>query len=179
MVVMAQNIDELPMLARLVVALGLDWFKVEECYPVNLFSAESLMTPRAQGTPGERRAAGRVAQARALVERGGLVFVDHLGGCLDPNSPAYQEFRLSDDFANRTTFHPNRAAWEIACVNPDGTVHLGDYHTPPIGSLMQETFFSLWNGPQAQARRRQDLSIQGQSEIHLRKSPLHGDGMAG
>lgn len=156
-VLLAQTVDELPELARQAVALSIDWLKVEESYPVNLFAARSGASPLAESVQAQ------VSAARAICEAGGVVFVDHLCppvGCTCHGEPDERllEFRATDDFANRTTFAPCRALWEIACIDPDGHVHPGDYHTTSAGSLFERSFFSLWNGEPVQALRRDALA---------------------
>ncbi len=157
-VVLRQNVEELPQLAQLVCDLGLDWLKIEEGYPVNVYSAESLLRP------DSRRVAAALEKVRTIVEPSGVILVDHLappGGCPCQARPgdALSEFRVTDDFANRAVFRPCQAAWEIACIDPDGVVHAGDYSSPPLGSLADASLFQLWNGPIAQASRRDALGL--------------------
>ena len=168
-VVLRQNVAELPLLAQRVVDLGLDWLKIEEGYPVNLFSAESLIRPDAE------RVLQAVAAARAIVEPHGIVLVDHLHPpsgcpCQEQSLPGLSEFRATDDFANRAVFRPCRAAWEVACVDPDGSVHAGDYGEPVLGNLGEQSFLELWNGPRAEAVRRDAL---GQIQPQLRRQCPH------
>lgn len=156
-VVLRENIDELPVLAQLVCELGLDWLKLEEGYPANLFSAQSLLRPDGN------RVREAVKKVRAIVEPNGVILVDHLAPpsgcpCQATLGDALSEFRATDDFANRTCFRPCRAAWDIACVDPDGAVHVGDYASKPIGSLFTTSFVDLWNSPKAQAHRRDALA---------------------
>ncbi len=157
-VLLRQNLEELPRLAQLVCDLGLDWLKIEEGYPVNVFSAESLLRP------DSRTVVAAVEKARAIVEPSGVILVDHLnppGGCPCQTRPgdALSEFRVTDDFANRTVFRPCQAAWEIACIDPDGAVHAGDYASRPLGTLATASLLELWNGPRAEAFRRDALSM--------------------
>jgi hypothetical protein len=98
-----------------------------------------------------------------------LVVVDHLAppaGCACTGDPTAQAFRAADDFANRTTFRPCRAAWEQAAVDPDGTVHLVDYAGAPLGSLLDGPLLALWNAPAALAARDRALA---QSAPELRR----------
>jgi glycosidase/MoaA/NifB/PqqE/SkfB family radical SAM enzyme len=157
-VLLRQNVAELPLLAQQVCDLGLDWLKVEEGYPVNVFSAESLLRPAA--TEVQRA----LATARTLCESSGVIWVDHLQPpcgcpCQAAAVPGLSEFRATDDFANRAVFRPCRAAWEVACVDPDGTVHAGDYGASPLGSLAEQPFVELWNGREAKAQRRDALAL--------------------
>ena len=108
-VVLRENIDELPVLAQLVCELGLDWLKLEEGYPANLFSAQSLLRPDGN------RVREAVKKVRAIVEPNGVILVDHLAPpsgcpCQATLGDALSEFRATDDFANRTCFRPCRAA---------------------------------------------------------------------
>lgn len=156
-VVLRQNVDELPALAQLVCDLGLDWLKLEEGYPVNLFSSQSLLRPDSS------RVRDAVAKVRAIVEPCGVILVDHLAPpsgcpCQATLGDALSEFRVTDDFANRTVFRPCRAAWDVACIDPDGTVHVGDYASKPLGTLASTSLWELWNGAPAQALRRDALS---------------------
>ena len=50
-----------------------------------------------------------------------------------------------------------RAAWEQACVDPDGTVRPIDYFQSALGNLAEEPFLSLWQGERAQRVRAQAL----------------------
>lgn len=157
-VVLRQNLDELPKLAQLVCDLGLDWLKLEEGYPVNRFAAQSLVRPEA------RRVQAAVAAVRAIVDPNGVVLVDHLHPpsgcpCQENMVPGLSEFRATDDFANRAQFRPCRMAWEVACIDPDGVVHAGDYAQPALGSLASQSLVELWNGPRAAAQRRDALGL--------------------
>lgn len=154
-VVMTDNVEELAALGRLAVELGVDWLKVEETYAMNTFTRQHLLNPRG------RRAQDAMLQLRKEVEPAGIVVIDHLApprGCpCSATDAAYAEFRSSDDFANRARFLPCRAAWEVLCVDPDGTVHPIDYAHPPLGSLLQTPLAELWNGPPMQRLRRAAL----------------------
>ena len=152
------NAAELVQLGRRLAALGVDWIKVEELYPVNALSARELLRPRG------RRAQEALRELRAVVEPAGLVVVDHLAppaGCAcqskAEDADALAEFRATDDFANRARFLPCRAAWEQACVDPDGTVRPIDYFQAALGNLAEEPFLSLWQGERAQRVRAQAL----------------------
>lgn len=155
-VVLAENVDELPALGRLAVELGLDWLKVEEAYPINDFTKKSLLRPRS------RRPQEALLALRRIVEPAGIVVIDHLApptGCpCTASDPAYAEFRSSDDFANRARFLPCRAAWELLCVDPDGTVHPVDYAHPPLGNLLTTPLVELWHSEPAQRLRRAALT---------------------
>ena len=167
------NQHELPALASRLAALGIDWLKLEEMYPVNLIAAEQLVDPRGRIAHGLRAELRRILDGRA-------VFVDHLqddGRCpcalaeehlgsallnlapgSDPAACAACDFRRADDFANRAQFHPCRSDWEQACIDPDGSVHPGDYGQPAIGSLADFTLLDLWQSPAMQQRRAEALA---------------------
>lgn len=144
-VVTRSNLAELPALGRRCVALGLDWLKLEETYPINGFARAEAIDPA-----GAEVAAARAALVDAVAGQP-LVIVDHLAppagcACAEPGAAA---FRAADDFANRARFRPCRAAWEQAAVDPDGTVHLIDYAGPALGNLLDAPLLELWNRPAA------------------------------
>ena len=99
---------------------------------------------------------------RRTLARTGVVLVDHRDppsgcACEGLQNPFLAEFRKSDDFANRTVFHPCRMEWEQACIDPDGTVHPVDYSRPPIGNLLHTSLAEMWNGPDMASLRRAAL----------------------
>lgn len=156
-VVTATNLGELPALGRLVSNLGLDWIKVEEIVPCTPLARHELVFPR------EPEVEAAMAALREALAGTGVVIVDHRDpprgcGCEARADRALAAFRAADDFANRALFHPCRAAWEQACVDPDGTVRAVDYAQPPLGNLSETSFLALWNGPEAQRARRAALS---------------------
>lgn len=154
------NLHELLELGARLIALGVDWIKVEEVYPVNALSRLELLPPRG------RRATTAVQALRELAQSSSVIIVDHLAppsGCpcaaaQRSGSDALSDFRRSDDFANRTCFLLCRAAWQQACVDPDGTVHAVDYFQPPLGSLIDAPFLSLWQGDRAMQQRAAALA---------------------
>lgn len=153
------NLDELPGLGHLARELGIDWLKIEETYPATPFARADLLAPRA---PAMRAA---VKALREVLVGSRVVLVDHLDppggcGCNAEAPPEIRAFRAADDFANRAHFAPCRAAWEQACIDPDGTVHAVDYARPALGSLADAPFLTLWNGPVAQ-RLRTDALARG------------------
>jgi len=77
--------------------------------------------------------------------------------CQIADDPKRLEFRLADDFGSRAHFRPCRAAWEQACIDPDGTVHPIDYFQPALGSLLHTPLLELWHGPAMQQRRARAL----------------------
>jgi hypothetical protein len=84
------------------------------------------------------------------------VLVDHLDpprACACTGDPAATAFRAADDFANRFTLCSCRLAWEQAAIDPDGTVHVGDYAGAALGNLLDAPFLELWNSPPALAAR--------------------------
>lgn len=151
------NAAELVQLGERLAAVGVDWIKVEELYPVNAFSARELLRPRGQ------RARVALNELRAAVEPAGLVVVDHLAPpqgcpCESTGSDALAEFRATDDFANRARFRSCRAAWEQASVDPDGTVRPIDPYHAPLGNVADEPFLALWQGERARRVRAQALA---------------------
>jgi MoaA/NifB/PqqE/SkfB family radical SAM enzyme len=154
-VLLRSNIEELTALGQLALELGVDWLKVEEAFAMNAFTRHHQLRPRG------KTAQQAVLALRRIVEPAGIVVIDHLAppaGCpCASTDPGYAEFRSSDDFANRARFLPCRAAWEILCVDPDGTVHPVDYSQPALGSLLHTSLHTLWNGDTAQRLRREAL----------------------
>lgn len=151
------NAAELVQLGERLAAIGVDWIKVEELYPVNAFSARELLRPRGQ------RARDALNALRAAVEPAGLVVVDHLAPpqgcpCESTGSDALAEFRATDDFANRARFRSCQAAWEQASVDPDGTVRPIDPFHLPLGNVADEPFLALWQGERAQRVRAQAIA---------------------
>lgn len=154
-VVGASNIRELPALGRLCLELGVDWLKIEETYPATPFARHDL----AALDGGELAFA--VAALRDVLASRSLVLVDHVAppaACACSGDPEAVAFRAADDFANRATFRPCRAAWEQAAIDPDGTVHAVDYAGVPLGSLLHAPLLSLWNAPAALAVRDRALA---------------------
>jgi MoaA/NifB/PqqE/SkfB family radical SAM enzyme len=151
-VVWKTNLGELEGLVRLAVDVGVDWLKFEEMVPVNPFAARAVVSPF------DLEVRSRVARAVELGRELGVVVVDHTAPpsvwrcTLDDDAPA-RAFLAADEYANRSTIHPCRAAWERACVEPDGTVRLGDFFGPRLGNVTEGSLVSFWNGPAAQAER--------------------------
>jgi glycosidase/MoaA/NifB/PqqE/SkfB family radical SAM enzyme len=146
------NVEELPALGALVRDLGVDWLKLEEMHPSTFRARQEMLRP------GDPRLASGVTAVREILGRAGVVLVDHLVDrpecrCQAAASPDALAFRDADDFANRARFNPCRAAWEQACVDPDGTVHPVDYFEPPLGNLLDASLFDLWISPPAQRAR--------------------------
>jgi MoaA/NifB/PqqE/SkfB family radical SAM enzyme len=146
MVVGRSNVDQLPAMGDLAKALGVDWLKIEEIFPATSFARQEMIAP-AHPLVLEGMAALRERLAGSK-----LVLVDHLNP--DPEAPS---FRRADNYANRACFHPQMSGWEQACVDPDGSVHLVDYHQPAIGNLCETSFFDIWNGDEAQRTRQRWL----------------------
>lgn len=165
-VLTASNLDELPALGAAVSDLGLDWLKVEELYPCTPAARRDMVYPR---EPEVEEAMKRLHRA---VSGSPLVIVDHRDpprgcACVGRADPALAAFRAADDFANRAEMHPCRAEWEQACVDPDGTVHLSDYASEPLGNLGEQSFLELWNGPVA---RRARAAALGRTSAAIRRS---------
>lgn len=153
-VVGASNVRELPALGRLCFELGIDWLKIEETYPATPFARHDLHALDA------RELADAVAALRDVLAGRSLVLVDHLApptACVCSGDPDAIVFRAADDFANRATFRPCRAAWEQVAIDPDGTVHAVDYAGPALGTLLDAPLLALWNSPAALAARQRAL----------------------
>jgi cyclomaltodextrinase len=150
-VVMSTNVGELEALVDLAADIGVDWLKLEETVPVNAFASRSLL----------RRddARGRDAIARAMVRGAsrGLVMVDHTAPPTVWRCDLTDEaraFLVADQFANRSEIHPCRAAWEIACIEPNGDARLGDFFGAVMGNVAREPLEAMWRGPVARSERQ-------------------------
>lgn len=162
-VVGASNVRELPALGRLCLELGVDWLKIEETYPATPFARHDLLAP------SHPDVTAAVAALRDTIAGRSLVLVDHLAppaGCTCSGDPAATSFRAADDFANRATFRPCRAAWEQAAIDPDGTVHAIDYAGAPLGSLVDAPLLALWNAPAALTARDRALAATSPARRH-------------
>lgn len=144
-VVGAMNVAELPALGKLAREIGVDWLKVEETYPAATpFARRDALAPNAP------EVVDAMAALRDVLAGSPLVLVDHLAsttGCVCSGEPDVITFRAADDFANRATLRPCRAAWEQAAIDPDGTVHAVDYAGPALGNLLDAPMLALWNAP--------------------------------
>lgn len=143
---------ELPAMGRLAVDLGVDWLKIEEMVPATPFAIRERMRPPPS-----------LDALRDAIRGSALVLVDHLDPpracrCEAEGRPEVTRFRDADDFANRARFHPCRAAWEQACVDPDGAVRPVDYHHALIGNLNDAPLFALWHGEEMRALRSEALA---------------------
>ncbi len=151
------NLTELPHVGELARSLRVDWLKVEEAYPINSFARRLALAP------DEPRLDAAMAELRDVLATSEVVLVDHLdppSGCTcgPVVEPALREFRVADDYANRARLAPCRAAWEQACIDPDGTVRPVDYAHPSLGSLLDAPLLNLWNGHVAQDVRGRVLA---------------------
>jgi MoaA/NifB/PqqE/SkfB family radical SAM enzyme len=147
MVVGRSNVDQLPAMGELARSLGVDWLKIEELFPATSFARQEMIAP------AHPLVLEGMAELRQRLAGSRVVLVDHLNP--DPDAPS---FRKADNYANRACFHPQMSAWEQACVDPDGSVHLVDYHQPAVGNLCESAFFDIWNGELAQRARRRLLA---------------------
>jgi MoaA/NifB/PqqE/SkfB family radical SAM enzyme len=155
-VVGASNVVELPALGKLAREIGVDWLKVEETYPATPFARRDALAATAPAV------VDAIAALRDVLAGSGLVLVDHLAppaGCVCSGDPDVLAFRAADDFANRTTIHPCRAAWEQAAIDADGTVHAIDYGGPALGNLLEAPMLALWNAPPIVALRGTSLPL--------------------
>ncbi|HEX5058408.1 MAG TPA: alpha amylase N-terminal ig-like domain-containing protein [Kofleriaceae bacterium] len=167
-VVGASNVRELPALGRLCLDLGVDWLKLEETYPATSFARVDLL---AADDPAVLAA---MSALRDVVAGYSLVLVEHIAPpteCTCSGDAAARAFRTADDFANRATFRPCRAAWEQAAIDPDGTVHVVDYAGSRLGSLLDAPMLALWNAPAALAAR--DRALAASSVVRRRVCIAH------
>ena len=137
--------------------LGVDWLKVEETYPATPFARRDALAPTAPAV------VDAMAALRDVLAGSTLVLVDHLAppaGCVCSGDPDVLAFRAADDFANRATFRPCRAAWEQAAIDPDGTVHAVDYAGPALGNLLDAPMLALWNAPPIVALRESAMAAR-------------------
>jgi len=153
-VVTASNVETLAEMGRLAVDLGIDWLKLEELFPATPFARRELVPTAA--CLDARETLGDLLAAH------GIGFVDHLDApsgcaCEAEGNERLRRFLEADGYANRTRFHTCRAAWDRACVDPDGTVHPMAYDEPALGSLRHASMLDLWQGEQMQAVRSEAL----------------------
>ena len=168
-VVCDANVAELEALGRLARELGVDWLKLEELVPATASARADMLLP------GDPRLRDGLAALRGLAGARQLVLVEHLAPpegcpCQARSDPALAAFRRADDFANRAAFHPCRAAWEQACVDPDGRVHPVDYHHEPVGSLLEQDLYEIWDG--APMRRLRAAALGRIPEAMRRDCPF-------
>jgi cyclomaltodextrinase / maltogenic alpha-amylase / neopullulanase len=150
----ASNLEELGALGELALDLGVDWLKIEETYPATPFARLDLVRP---GAPRLREQMDRLRQR---LGGSGVVLVDHLApppGCRCDGDAAAAAFRDADDFANRFAYCGARAAWDQACIDPDGTVRPVSYAHEPVGELGSATLEMLWNRPVVRALRERSV----------------------
>jgi cyclomaltodextrinase len=149
------NRHQVAALAALAIELGADWLKLEETWPATPFARLDAFA-----ADDELRAA--IAAAGHALDAAGVVLVDHVdppAGCpCSTDDPRVHGFRRADDFANRFRLRPCCLAWQQAAIDPDGTLHLGDYGGPVLGSLQGADALALWNGPVARAARTAALA---------------------
>jgi hypothetical protein len=149
-------------MAALAADLGVDWLKLEETWPGNDWAAAERVDPR-----DPLLTAARAAVAEHLAGR--VVLVDHIDppvACGCAGDPAVLDFRATDDFANRFTYRPCRAAWEQVSIDPDGTVHAIDYAGPVLGSLLDRPLAALWNGDVMHSLRATALAAAPAARRH-------------
>jgi MoaA/NifB/PqqE/SkfB family radical SAM enzyme len=152
-VVLRQNVTELDALVDLCADLGVDWLKLEEGVPASEFAATSLL----RLDPAGRDAREPVERALERARAAGLVAVDHtfdrghLWRCA--LGPEETRFLADDEHANRSVIHPCRVPWEVACIEPNGDVRLGDFFGPVLGNVADASLAELWNQPPARSER--------------------------
>ena len=151
-VVLESNIDELDAFVDLAADIGVDWIKLEEAVGVNDFARRSLL--RMERSPYR----DRVARAAERGRTHGLVVVDHTAPprvwrCRIADDDAMRAFLAADEFANRSDIHPCRAAWETACIEPNGDVRIGDFFGAALGNVAFDSLDELWTGAVARSER--------------------------
>ena len=155
-VVMQENVHELVSFIELAKLLDVDWVKLEELVPVSPRAARSLLA--------RPSFAVQLAEAKARGEALGLRVIDHTVDGMVYLCTATADgkgFVASDAFANRNDgFHPCRSAWETACVEPDGTVRLGDFFGAPLGRVGDVSIGELWNAQAAQEQRERFVATR-------------------
>lgn len=150
-VVMRDNLRELEALADLAADIGVDWLKLEELVDRGPWARTQL--------PPEPDASAAVAAAMTRGRTRGLVMVGHVAPppvwrCRIDDDPAAREFLAADELANRSRIDPCRAPWELACVDPNGDVRMGDFWGPVLGNVVGSSLAEAWSGPTARAERQ-------------------------
>lgn len=151
-VVTSENLHELSALTHLAADLDVDWVKLEELVP-STEQAHAMMVDA-----GASQIREAIEGAMGAGRSRGLVMVDHTNPprvwrCKLEQSPEMASFLDADQYANRSEIHPCRAAWEHACVDPNGDVRSASFHGPVLGNVMAETLVELWNGAVARSER--------------------------
>jgi len=156
-VLMRGNLERASEMASLCAQLGVDWLKLEELVPRGDF-AKTQMIEHEERVRATAKDVG--SRAKAL----GLRVVDHTQGlvpyrCQVKGDDGLREFLEADEYANRSEIDPCRAHWELACIDPNGDVRIGDFYNPVVGNLMVSTLQEIWCSMEAQAHR--DRQIEG------------------
>lgn len=160
MVISQISIDQLPAMGKLCADLGVDWLKIEEMAPVTPMAKKLWAAPPSETQDARAREA--MLALMDVLKSSTVVLVDHRDPpqgcpCEAMANPELRTFRTSDDYANRTMFFPCRAAFEIACIDPDGAVHPIDYFHDSIGFLSEAPLSALWNNKKIQSLRIEAL----------------------
>lgn len=150
-VTLHENLHETVPFVELAADLGVDWVKLEELVPQDDRTRRSLLRD-----PSALKE--MVIRARERGRELGVRVVDHtverrIFVCdMDAETRGFLE---DDAFANRAELLPCRTPWETACIEPDGTVKLGDFFGPMLGRLGAEgrSIEELWNRDQAREAR--------------------------
>ena len=159
------NAKELLDIVNMVIKLKLNWFKLEELCTVNMFAQDEFVDLK---NPELTKLIILIAK-KLNKER--IVFVNHLFSpeicsCDSAKQEDIKNFLACDAFANRTEFKLCRLPWQQICVDPDGTIHSGDYYSEPIGNLLEKSFFDLWNCKKMQDERKQILTTNNKEKRH-------------
>ena len=156
LVVLRSNLHELRAFVELAATIGVDWIKLEELVPQGV-PLELL--------PTDDAVAANVREAVRVASERGLVVVDHVSPptvwrCRLDQEPDAARFLRADSFANRAAIHPCRAPWDRACIEPNGDVHVGDWHGPIAGNLTHEPLPQLWTGAVARSERTRSIAAR-------------------
>ena len=150
-VVLPGNIDELGEIVRLAARIGVDWVKFEELVRSTPFAATSLR----RFDEGRARSAVRTACREG--ESLGLTMVDHTREMprwiCEMGASGERERHRADEFANRAALNPCRDAWDLACIEPNGDVHIGRFGGTLAGNVTERPFLEVWNSAPARAER--------------------------
>jgi MoaA/NifB/PqqE/SkfB family radical SAM enzyme len=154
-VMLRENLHETVSFVELAADLGVDWVKLEELVPQDDRTKRSLLRDA-------EALKQRVIRAQERGRELGVRVVDHtverrIFVCdMDGETRAFLE---DDAFANRAELLPCRTPWETACIEPDGTVKLGDFFGPSLGRLGSEgrNLEELWNRDEAREARERSV----------------------
>ncbi|MBK8013259.1 MAG: radical SAM protein [Deltaproteobacteria bacterium] len=151
-VMMTANLHEVEALIRFAHEAGLDWVKLEEIYPGNVFA-------RQEGSIDVTRLRDSVARAMDLGQALGVRVLDHtrdvtVWRCRLDDDPQMSAYAHLDDFVNRFEINPCRLPYEVVCIEPNGDVKPVQFERPVAGNLLTQDLLSIWNSPGCRRLRR-------------------------